>query len=270
MPVPQNAEAIYKFLVSHGLNANAAAGILGNIEQESGGNPGAGVWPNNWGLIQWTPASHYFSTATTNLTTQLNAILAYIKANGSIAAINAHASSPSAAALYFSNTYERPAAWAANNANREASANAVAAAAKAGKWTGGTPTSGSSSGGSTAKTPSSAHTSTSTVPASTAYIGNPSSGTTTPASASTPATTTSFPGGSADPLNWPSDVGNAISNALNPANWLSDIFGSATANEMLKRGGLIILGGLLILVGVWILAGKQVTQIAVEAGKAYG
>lgn len=236
MAIPANAKAIYTFLVSHGLNANAAAGITGNIEQESGGNPGAGVWPNNWGLIQWTPANHYFSGPTTNLQTQLNAILAYIKANGSIAAINAHSPNPSAAALYFSTQYERPNAALANNANRQSSAIAVANAAKSGKWTAGTPTTGSHSGGSMATTPAGSHTSAATVPAD------------------TPAVTTSFPGGSADPLNW----GSEIANALNPANWFKSVFSA----DILKRLGLIVLGGLLVIVGVWILAGRQVETAA--------
>jgi hypothetical protein len=58
----------------------------------------------------------------------------YIRANGSVKDINAHASSPQAAALYFSQKYERPNTALANNARRIASAEAVALAAKSGKW----------------------------------------------------------------------------------------------------------------------------------------
>src|ERR1700727_489496 len=39
--IPANAQTIYNYLTSQGLSANAAAGILGNIQQESGGNPSA-------------------------------------------------------------------------------------------------------------------------------------------------------------------------------------------------------------------------------------
>ena len=129
MPIPQNAQAIYTFLTGAGFNANAAAGILGNIEQESGGNPAA---PGG-GLIQILSGNPGY-TSNTSLAAQMQSILAYVKANGSISDINAHASSPSAAALYFSTKYERPNASLANNANRQSSADAVASAAKSGNW----------------------------------------------------------------------------------------------------------------------------------------
>ena len=126
MPVPENAQAIYTFLTGQGFSANAAAGILGNIEQESGGNPEE----SGGGLIQ------ILGQAGGTLAEQLAATMKYILANGSVADINAHASSPTAAALYFSTAYERPNAALANNANREASATAVAQAASSGKWPG--------------------------------------------------------------------------------------------------------------------------------------
>lgn len=129
MPVPENAQAIYTVLVAAGLSANAAAGILGNVEQESGGNPSAGSDPPGSGLIQQLGYPTGQSVAAASA-----AIITYIKANGSIADINANASTPSAAALYFSNKYERPNAALANNANRESSAEAVASAAKSGNW----------------------------------------------------------------------------------------------------------------------------------------
>lgn len=137
MPIPENAEAIYKALTGAGFNANAAAGILGNIEQESGGNP----QEQGGGLIQ------ILGQAGGTLTEQIAATLTYIKQNGSISDINAHASSPSAAALYFSTAYERPNAQLANNANRESSATEVAAAATSGKWPAGTAANPSGTGG---------------------------------------------------------------------------------------------------------------------------
>jgi hypothetical protein len=135
MPVPDNAELIWNYLIGQGLSVNATAGILGNITQESGGSPTAGVWPSNYGLIQWTPASNYFSSPP-SLQAQLPAIIRYIQENGSIADVNAHAPSPSAAALYFSDVYERPNAEFANNPNRMNSATEVAQAAQSGHWPG--------------------------------------------------------------------------------------------------------------------------------------
>jgi hypothetical protein len=126
--IPENAKAIYTFLTGAGFSPNAAAGILGNIEQESGGNPES---PSG-GLIQ------ILGQSGGSLKEQLQATMAYIRANGSVKDINAHATSPSAAALYFSTKYERPNASLANNQNRVASAELVAKAAASGKWPKGT------------------------------------------------------------------------------------------------------------------------------------
>jgi len=139
MPVPQNAQVIWNYLIGQGLTVNAVAGILGNIEQESGGDPAAGGWPGSgsigYGLIQWTPPTEYFSSPP-SLDEQLPAIIRYINRNGSIADVNANAASPSAAALFFSEKYERPLASEANNPNRMNSANDVYHAAEAGHWAG--------------------------------------------------------------------------------------------------------------------------------------
>lgn len=148
--LPQNAQTIYGYLRDVGLSPNAAAGIVGNIGQESGGNPAAGVWPANYGLIQWTPASNYFSSPP-SLEQQLPAIVSYIQANGSIADVNAHAASPQAAALYFSQRYERPAASAANNPNREAVAQLVAQTFGAGGHPSGAVASSGQSGAATSQ-----------------------------------------------------------------------------------------------------------------------
>src|SRR5579875_1372914 len=102
--IPANAQQIWDYLTGQGLSDNATAGILGNIEQESGGDPTAGPWPHQYGVIQWTPAYRYFSSPP-SLAQQLPAIIDYINANGSIADINAHADTPGDAALYFSQNY---------------------------------------------------------------------------------------------------------------------------------------------------------------------
>ena len=93
--MPANAAPIAAYLASHGFDRNAIAGILGNIWQESKGNPGIG-------LIQITgdPGG--------SLQSELAKTLAYINANGSAADINAHSQTPTAAAVYFSDKYERP------------------------------------------------------------------------------------------------------------------------------------------------------------------
>lgn len=131
--VPANAQTIWNYLIGQGLSTNAVAGIEGNIERESGGVATAGKWPTNYGLIQWTPASGYFSSPP-SLQEQLPAIIKYIDANGSIADINKHASTPQAAALWFSRHYERPNAQVADNSLRERSAADTAKAAKSGHW----------------------------------------------------------------------------------------------------------------------------------------
>lgn len=131
--VPANAQEIYSSLRAFGLSQNAAAGIVGNIAQESSGNPTAQeAGGSGYGLIQWTPGSA--SRYGTTVAQQIPEIISYIEANGSIADINSHANSPAEAALYFSQRYERPLASAANNPYRQASANAVAQAAQAGGW----------------------------------------------------------------------------------------------------------------------------------------
>jgi Phage tail lysozyme len=140
MPVPQNAEAIWAFLVGQGFTDNAAAGILGNIEQESGGSPTAGSNPPGAGLIQ------ILGDPGGSLQSELQKTMAYINANGSVADINAHASSPQAAALYFSEKYERP--GIPDNANREQSAIDVLNAAKSGNWKAGSPGTAAASTGS--------------------------------------------------------------------------------------------------------------------------
>ena len=51
--LPANYPAIVAFLTEHGYTGVAAAGIAGNMYQESGGQPG--VREPAGGLIGWTP-----------------------------------------------------------------------------------------------------------------------------------------------------------------------------------------------------------------------
>ena len=138
-----NAEAIYKGLLAMGLSPNAAAGVAGNIYQESHGNPGSGNSAGG-GLFGETTANGG-SASGGSLSEQLTALAHYIAANGSVADINAHASTPQAAADYFSTKYERPGIPALSN--REAAAEWTAAAAQSGNWSSGVTTTADTSGG---------------------------------------------------------------------------------------------------------------------------
>jgi hypothetical protein len=125
--VPANDTAIVSFLVAHGYTGIAAAGIAGNIFQESGGNPES-VGSGGGGLIGFTPLPSGYVTGNpaADLQTQLSAILAYNQQwSQFIPALNA-AATPAAAADIYMNDFERPGIPAA--ANREAAAEAVAAA----------------------------------------------------------------------------------------------------------------------------------------------
>jgi tail lysozyme len=125
--LPQNVTAIVSFLLANGYTHNAAAGIAGNIYQESKGNPES-VGMGGGGLIGWTPLQSGMVTGnpTADLQTQLNALLTYNKIWSSyIPALNA-ASSPSSAAYIYVTDFERAGIPAA--ATREASASNVASA----------------------------------------------------------------------------------------------------------------------------------------------
>ena len=76
--VPANYAAIVSFLTSHGYTGNAAAGIAGNIWQESDGNPES-VGDGGGGLIGWTPLPGGYVTGNpaADLQTQLAAILTF-------------------------------------------------------------------------------------------------------------------------------------------------------------------------------------------------
>ena len=125
--LPENYGAIVTFLTAHGYSGNAAAGIAGNIWQESGGNPES-VGDGGGGLIGWTPLPGGYVTGNpaADLQTQLNAILTFNQIWAQyIPALNA-AGSPAQAADIYVTDFERAGIPAA--ANREAAANAVAAA----------------------------------------------------------------------------------------------------------------------------------------------
>jgi hypothetical protein len=125
--LPENYAAIVTFLTAHGYTGLAAAGIAGNIYQESKGNPES-VGSGGGGLIGWTPLPSGFVTGNiaADLQTQLNALLTYNQQwSQYIPALNAASSAASAAYIYMAD-FERPGIPAAGN--REAAATAVAQA----------------------------------------------------------------------------------------------------------------------------------------------
>lgn len=65
-----NATYIAHFFTVEGWSMNAIAGILGNMQAESGLNPGrwqsdnVGNYSGGYGLVQWTPATNYTNWCT--------------------------------------------------------------------------------------------------------------------------------------------------------------------------------------------------------------
>lgn len=125
--LPANYATIVSFLVAHGYTGNAAAGIAGNIYQESGGDPES-IGSGGGGLIGWTPLPSGYVTGNpaADLQTQLSAILSFNQIWAQyIPALNAAASPAEAADIYVTD-FERAGIPAASN--REAAAQAVAGA----------------------------------------------------------------------------------------------------------------------------------------------
>jgi hypothetical protein len=114
--LPQNYATIVSFLVAHGYTDVAAAGIAGNIYQESDGNPES-VGSGGGGLIGWTPlpAGYVTGDVTVDLQTQLQALLAFNQQWAQyIPELNA-AAGPAAAADIYMTYFERPGLPAAYN-----------------------------------------------------------------------------------------------------------------------------------------------------------
>ncbi len=125
--LPENYAAIVSFMTAHGYTKFAAAGMAGNMYQESKGNPES-VGTGGGGLIGWTPLPAGFVTGNpaADLHTQLEAVLTYNQQWAQyIPTLNAATSATQAADVYM-NYFERPGIPAASN--REAAAAAVASA----------------------------------------------------------------------------------------------------------------------------------------------
>jgi hypothetical protein len=125
--LPDNVTAIVSFLLANGYSDNAAAGIAGNMYQESKGDPES-EGMGGGGLIGFTPlpAGYVTGNTATDLQTQLNAVLTYNQGWASyLPALNAAASPADAASIYVTD-FERAGIPAAST--REASADNVASA----------------------------------------------------------------------------------------------------------------------------------------------
>ncbi|HTV99957.1 MAG TPA: phage tail tip lysozyme [Streptosporangiaceae bacterium] len=125
--LPDNVTAIVTFLLAHGYSDNAAAGIAGNMYQESKGNPES-EGMGGGGLIGFTPlpAGYVTGNAASDLQTQLQAVLAYNQQwSGYLPELN-DAGSPADAASIYVTDFERAGIPAAST--REASAEDVASA----------------------------------------------------------------------------------------------------------------------------------------------
>jgi len=125
--LPANVTAIVSFLLAHGYSDNAAAGIAGNIYQESKGDPES-EGMGGGGLIGFTPlpAGYVTGNPAADLQTQLSAVLTYNQGwSQYLPALNS-AASPSDAAYIYVTDFERAGIPAADT--REASAQDVASA----------------------------------------------------------------------------------------------------------------------------------------------
>jgi hypothetical protein len=125
--LPENYATIVSFLTGHGYTGNAAAGIAGNMYQESKGNPES-VGDGGGGLIGWTPlpAGLVTGNVSADLQAQLEAVLKFNDQwSQYLPALNS-ASTPAAAADIYVTDFERAGIPAAGT--REAAATAVAAA----------------------------------------------------------------------------------------------------------------------------------------------
>jgi hypothetical protein len=125
--LPENYAAIVTFLTQHGYTGLAAAGIAGNIYQESKGDPES-IGSGGGGLIGWTPLPADFVTGnvSADLETQLEALLTYNQQWAQYIPMLNSATSASDAAYVYMTYFERPGIPAAYN--REAAATAVAQA----------------------------------------------------------------------------------------------------------------------------------------------
>jgi hypothetical protein len=125
--LPDNYATIVTFLVAHGYSDNAAAGVAGNIYQESHGDPES-EGDGGGGLIGWTPlpAGLVTGNPAADLQAQLEQVLTFDDAWAQYLPALNDAGTPAAAADIYVTDFERAGVPAAGT--REAAADAVAQA----------------------------------------------------------------------------------------------------------------------------------------------
>ena len=125
--LPDNVTAIVSFLIANGYSDNAAAGIAGNMYQESKGNPES-EGMGGGGLIGFTPLPYGYVTGNpeADLQTQLSAVLTYNQQWAAYLPELNQAATPADAAYIYVTDFERAGIPAA--ATRESSAQSVAEA----------------------------------------------------------------------------------------------------------------------------------------------
>jgi hypothetical protein len=125
--LPDNVTAIVSFLIANGYSDNAAAGIAGNMYQESKGNPES-EGMGGGGLIGFTPLPGGYVTGnpSADLQTQLSAVLTYNQQWAAYLPELNDAATPADAAYIYVTDFERAGIPAASN--RESSAQEVAEA----------------------------------------------------------------------------------------------------------------------------------------------
>jgi len=113
-----NSKAIAVGLFKMGLNKKAVAGVMGNIYQESHGNPH--IFSSAGGGLFGLTIANGGRPGGGSLSYELGKLRQYIATNGSVSDINRHAGTAAEAAQYFCTKYER--AGIADMGNRVAAA----------------------------------------------------------------------------------------------------------------------------------------------------
>jgi hypothetical protein len=220
---PLSPQVVYNALLSAGASTIQAIGIMANAINESGFDPEAiGDNGTSFGLVQ--QHGNYGYLVTGNDTADLNAQIALLKQNGGFSA--ASGASAAEAASNFAANYEKCVgcqAGGAQNTSRTNNAATVLGWVNSGKWpqSAGSPSSG---GGSTGQS----------------------------------ATLLGFPGGSFDPLNWPSEIAGAAEQGIlgSAESALSGIASKVKTDiwnhvrDWLIRLGLIIFGAFIVYAGI--------------------
>jgi hypothetical protein len=170
-----NVEVAYDYFTSRGFTAPQAAGIVGNLIQESNVNPesiqagGPGRGIAQWSVGgRWQP-SLMTGNAPVDLDNQLQYITTELDSNPGygLAALQQD-TTPQQAALTFSNRYEMPSAIYANNSGREQNAAQILADAQQNQW--GNATSTVTTGGTTVPADTSTTTTAPTIATTESYV----------------------------------------------------------------------------------------------------